>query len=307
MHIVQCLLVLSLSYRTNGWSGIGHDEIGIIALENFNSTETEVYLKNLFETSDVREIMSGRWADQVSDDRPWTKKLHYFNTPYRQCSLSFSIDRDCFGGCVVPAISQYTLVAIDSSSTRRDRQEAFKFLIHFFGDIHCPMHGGFAKDAGGNDIAISGMAEPQRYPTTLHNVWDYHLVLRVRTLETVNEDISTKVDEDFTNPIDLSKIEEFSSLIAKETASIACKQAYMHSNGTWIEDGDALEETYWVSMTEIAAVQLHKAGVRLAKFLDAVVAASSQVQSTKSGIHCGSITASIFLILLSALCFIPLT
>jgi hypothetical protein len=256
---------------TMGWSGIGHDEIGRIAVSNFQSSNTTLFLNDLFESRNVPSFMSGRWADEISDSRPWSKRLHFFNTPYRQCSLSFDKSRDCISGCIVTAIGNYTAIAIDPMTSKSERQEAVKFLIHFLGDIHCPMHGGFAKDSGGNGIAISGI--DARYPPTLHSVWDYHIVVKVFDGQRDGL-ISEPVSSNDTSSIDLSDISNFVSTIASETSSIACSKAYMHSNNTWIEDGDILGNEYWNSMTIVASNQLNKAGIRLARLLDAIADAN---------------------------------
>lgn len=68
---------------------------------------------------------------------------------------------------MVSAIHNYTTRLMDSSLTRRDNQDAAKFLVHFIGDIHQPLH---AEDVakGGNEIHVVFRGAELK----LHHVWD---------------------------------------------------------------------------------------------------------------------------------------
>ena len=63
-----------------------------------------------------------------------------------------------------PLASQCTLTAIEndialfaSSAARRiDKLDALKFLGHWVGDLHQPLHVSFEDDRGGNEIAVHG-------------------------------------------------------------------------------------------------------------------------------------------------------
>src|SRR6185295_6985194 len=48
------------------------------------------------------------------------------------------------------------------------RLEALKYLGHWLGDIHQPLHVSYADDQGGNLIAVAG----QLCTGNLHSVWD---------------------------------------------------------------------------------------------------------------------------------------
>ncbi len=52
------------------------------------------------------------------------------------------------------------------------RSMYLKFLIHFVGDMHCPMHAGHASDRGGNgwEVTFSGRK------TNLHSLWDTAII-----------------------------------------------------------------------------------------------------------------------------------
>lgn len=54
----------------------------------------------------------------------------------------------------------------------RNDAEALKFLVHFMGDLHQPMHLGRKEDLGGNRIPFTWFGDK----TNLHTLWDTHLV-----------------------------------------------------------------------------------------------------------------------------------
>ncbi|KAE8818562.1 Nuclease S1 [Hordeum vulgare] len=61
----------------------------------------------------------------------------------------------------------------DAGSDRADNlTEALLFLSHFMGDIHQPLHVGFASDKGGNTIDVHWYMRK----TELHHVWDVNII-----------------------------------------------------------------------------------------------------------------------------------
>jgi hypothetical protein len=53
-----------------------------------------------------------------------------------------------------------------------ERAEALKFLVHFTGDLHQPLHAGDRGDRGGNDVPVIFKDRP----TNLHSLWDTPVV-----------------------------------------------------------------------------------------------------------------------------------
>jgi len=75
-------------------------------------------------------------------------------------------------GDVVEAIQRLTGVLRDSQATPQDKVVAVKFLVHFVGDIHQPLHVGRHDDQGGNTIQVQWFGAP----SNLHKVWDEQLI-----------------------------------------------------------------------------------------------------------------------------------
>ncbi|MFP3648289.1 S1/P1 nuclease, partial [Paraburkholderia sp. SIMBA_054] len=81
--------------------------------------------------------------------------------------------RDCPGGdCVIVALKVQTALLADHSQTLETRRQALKFVVHFVGDIHQPMHAGYAADKGGNDFQLQFNGKG----TNLHSLWDSGMI-----------------------------------------------------------------------------------------------------------------------------------
>jgi hypothetical protein len=55
-----------------------------------------------------------------------------------------------------------------------DKKNALKFIVHFAGDIHQPLHVGRPSDRGGNSIKLSY----EGYNSNLHQLWDSLMITK---------------------------------------------------------------------------------------------------------------------------------
>lgn len=78
------------------------------------------------------------------------------------------------------ALQRHAAVLWDPAAPVGRRRESLKFLAHFVGDLHQPLHVGNREDRGGNDIDVVVVRwwflPVER--TNLHRVWDTTLVER---------------------------------------------------------------------------------------------------------------------------------
>jgi hypothetical protein len=161
----MCLLLIVLAAPVSAWGPAGHEAVAQVAAQRL----TPLVQKQ------VATLLGGQpmwqvavWADDVRDTtHRHTNAWHYTNIPIT--STGFARARDCRqGNCVVAAIERLETVLRDRSRPRTERQEALKFLIHFVGDIHQPLHAGDSGDRGGGDRAIAAIGGS----TNLHFAWD---------------------------------------------------------------------------------------------------------------------------------------
>jgi hypothetical protein len=244
--------------------------IGRIAVRNLSERGKGYVMQVLGIVSDLESdiLPIGRWADSLND---WTSSLHFVNVPYHHCT-GFEAKRDCGKECTVYAMANYVADVMDPNASRQDKNVAMKMLIHLMGDLHNPVHMGFREDRGGNDIPITIEPAP-KFPANLHNVWDFHLLVRFNRKAFVESVEPRQIDPILdklsasTNKLTYHKLKDAFIEIATETSVLVCN-AYRHVDGRWIKSGDTLETAYWDGMQKVAQGQIRKAGIRLAKLID---------------------------------------
>jgi hypothetical protein len=112
------------------------------------------------------------WADAwYHQDHPETGPWHYVNIPLE--ARGYAADRDCAGGnCVVVKLQHFAAMLGDRNASAEERAQALKFVVHFIGDIHQPLHCANRDDQGGNAVKLSYLGND----TNLHAVWDLGII-----------------------------------------------------------------------------------------------------------------------------------
>ena len=77
---------------------------------------------------------------------------------------------------MVAAIARLRAELVDPGRSAALRAESLKFLIHFVGDLHQPLHTIDNKDRGGNDVRVEALRGEDGRATTLHGAWDTGLI-----------------------------------------------------------------------------------------------------------------------------------
>jgi len=150
------------------WGKIGHKVVGEIASNHLNAKAKKAVLEIL----DNRTLADvSIFADEVRSDPAYksTYPLHYVSIPKGQ-TYTESVKNP--NGDIVVGIQNYSQTLKDSNQSLEKRKEALMFLVHFMGDLHQPLHVGYAEDRGGNDVALTWF----NVVTNLHEVWDEKLI-----------------------------------------------------------------------------------------------------------------------------------
>ena len=150
------------------WGTGGHEVVGIIAYGALTPTARHRVDAILALEPGATLASISNWADQ-SRDRS-TAAWHYVNMP-RGSDCVYQPPRDCPNGqCVVEALNvQAQLLASASGSSQL---QALKYVVHFVGDVHQPLHAGFADDRGANSYQVQALGRG----TNLHALWDSGLI-----------------------------------------------------------------------------------------------------------------------------------
>jgi hypothetical protein len=181
-------------------------------------------------------------------------------------SRGYEPQRDCpRGDCIVAQISREERILADGRLLVAVRAEALRFLIHFVADVHQPLHASDNHDRGGNEVRIAVAGKR----TNLHALWDTDLVRGLGT-------DPNRIAADLLTRITPRQQSEWSSgdatTWANESFNIASSEIYSGLPGFGPTARAIVQpESYPSSERGVIAVQLEKAGVRLAWVLNAVL------------------------------------
>ena len=200
--LVLCVLVFFESRPVFAWGCKGHQTVALLAKKHL--TPAAKTLADKFLAIDPGRHLSGgcnttgldayaaasTWADAVRgqdgvNDGGW----HFVDIPRGSFDQSV-IAGICSGSdsCVVDAIKAQLGILEDSSKTDQERAAAVRYIIHFAGDIHQPLHCANNGDKGGNCVALTffkdkpnpvknqGNVVPDTYKPELHSIWDTDMV-----------------------------------------------------------------------------------------------------------------------------------
>ncbi len=165
----------------HAWNATGHMVIAAIAEANLSSAaRTEA--KRLLAVDATRTgsddfVAVGPWADDVRNDRKETGPWHYKDFYFRADGKPAKNKPDDIN--VVSKIIGLTKILADRSRPDGERAEALRFVIHFVGDVHQPLHATSresdsrpAGDRGGNDFPVLQPDGSERGAKNLHSLWD---------------------------------------------------------------------------------------------------------------------------------------
>jgi len=170
--IVPCLFALVLSAALLSWGVTGHRTIGQIAAGHL-SPQAKAAIHELIVDTTLAGIST--WADEVRGQPAYrnTAPWHYINLPL---GLSFADFEAKVKGMpqanVYSALQEQERILGSTASTRPQKVEALKFIVHFVGDLHQPMHVSREEDKGGNTIQLNYDGKG----TNLHALWDSKLI-----------------------------------------------------------------------------------------------------------------------------------
>ena len=172
------LALLSLPGRGQAWGVTGHAIIADIAEHHLTPAALDQVHALLGVEGFEHLDQVASWPDTIRKERPEASPWHYTDIPLTE--TAYVPARDCKNGdCSVEAIKRFTALLADRSQPAAKREEALKFLVHFVGDQHQPLHGAEnAGDHGGGTVKITYFGDngSAQYPLNLHWVWDTSII-----------------------------------------------------------------------------------------------------------------------------------
>lgn len=171
-------IALSFSANAFAWNATGHMLVADIALQHLQPSVKRVCEELLAEVPAPKSntfIDCAPWADDTKTRRtgPW----HYIDLYFK--SDGNPTDKQPDPQNVVWAISRFSRRLVASNEPDEKRADALRYLIHFVGDIHQPLHCTSRitpdqpeGDKGGNDFYFSHPSSDNSRPHELHYLWD---------------------------------------------------------------------------------------------------------------------------------------
>ena len=211
------------------------------------------------------------WADAWRKDHRQTTEWHFVNVELDHPDLAGA----CFGfpasatpasagpekDCVVGRLSAFEAELADPKTDPAERLLAFKFVLHFVGDLHQPLHAADNQDRGGNCVPLS-LGGPRT--TNLHSYWD---TVAVEAIEADPQKLAAKLAAQIT-PAERKAWEKGDAKTwAMESFALAKSTVYTIASKPGCASDTAplpLPAGYDQSAQAAVALQLKKAGVRLA-------------------------------------------
>lgn len=276
--ILAFVCILSLSSSALAWSDAGHEIAAAVATQ-FLSSSASSGVEKLLQGQSLVDVAT--WADKVRRDPnySWTANLHFVNTPDWACNFDF--DRDCGDqNCVVGAIYNFSSLLANPSTDTDIQLDSVRFLTHFLGDLHQPMHVSFSSDRGGNSIHGSF----EGHNTNLHATWDNFLVQDKLSSFGGSQDqyashlvslLNGQWKQQAAQWIAGVSGTSFANPWAGETSALACSHGYTDQNGQHIRNNFNLDSGYSQFNMATIDLQLAKAGIRMAAVFNTIFGSSS--------------------------------
>ena len=170
------LAAFALPSSALAWGKLGHRLVAQVAERDLTPAARAEVSRLLAGEPDPTLPGIASWADELREHDPdlgkRSARWHYVNIGESNCR--YEARRDCpDGDCVIEALKTQTAILADRTRPRAERAQALKFVVHFVGDVHQPLHAGYARDKGGNDVQVHFDGQG----TDLHTLWDSRMLL----------------------------------------------------------------------------------------------------------------------------------
>jgi S1/P1 Nuclease len=275
-----CALLIA-SGPACAWGDLGHHVTALIAYRHLTpaaKVKVDALLAGDADTLTPPDFASrATWADKYRNGHRETAAWHFVDIEIDHPDLGLA----CFGfptlnagqvasagpaeDCVVNKIAQFEVELRAPTTAASERLIALKFLMHFVGDLHQPLHASDHHDRGGNCVGL--FPSPDGHDTNLHAYWDIGVVEALGgTADTIADSLDRRI-----TPNGLSAWGQGDAKAwAMESFDLSRRDVYaLASRPTCKDHGTvALTPAYRTAAVQDAALQLEKAGIRLAVVLN---------------------------------------
>jgi hypothetical protein len=268
------------------WGDEGHEVVALVA-QSFLAPDVRKRVTALLAADTdpltAHDIASAAtWADKFRDSntdgsRLKTRQWHFVDIEI----TAPNIDDACFNhppipvgitasdgpadDCVVDKIQEFAAELSNPATDLEGQIAALKFLLHFVGDVHQPLHSSDNHDRGGNDKRVSAAGFKAG---NLHHFWDTEFVLQLGPdAKRIASDLIGHISKDQEKEWEAGEPADW----AQESLKIAENDTYGQLPESNAHGSFRLPDDYVSLATQDVSLQLGKAGVRLAFILNKVL------------------------------------
>jgi hypothetical protein len=265
------------------WGDEGHEIVALVAQSFLDPDVRKRVTALLAADSDgltAHDIASeATWADKYRDanqngSRQKTSQWHFVDIEISAPSL----DEACFNhppipkgtvasdgpaaDCVVDKIQEFAAELANPATDAEEQVVALKFVLHFVGDLHQPLHSSDDHDRGGNNKRVSATGFKAG---NLHHFWDTEFVDQLGPdAKTIASDLIGHITKDQEKQWETGEPSDW----AQESFQIAKDDAYGQLPPPNARGSYRLTDEYVTMATQDVSLQLSRAGVRLALILN---------------------------------------
>jgi hypothetical protein len=286
MPTLCLLLTVTAPHQVFAWGDDGHKTVALIAQQCLTpSAKTKVKAMLAADTDNLTQhdmASAATWADKFRDSNH--RKDHYEQTQnWHFVDMEISnpdLDAACFGrpalpagtlasngqpkACAVDKIKQFETELAAPNVDAEERLMALKFILHFVGDIHQPLHSSDNHDRGGNSVKVTVDGFPHKSKDELHGFWDTQFVDAISTPPSaLANSLIAAIKPTQAREWAAGSVEDWQ----KEAFDVATSDVYGRPPLS-ADEVQHLDAKYVTAAEKDVKLQLSRAGVRLAFLLN---------------------------------------
>jgi hypothetical protein len=309
MLSAACCALLCITSAAHAFADKGHQVIALVARANLKPVAikevdrllaldtTALPMRDGGKTSDSFDRQA-TWADYYRDTQRGpgvsVESIHSYHWHFVDIELrGGSLETACYGfpqlergvlasrgvdpDCIVNKIEQFAAELASEAVPDEEKVLALKYLMHFVGDIHQPLHTTDDMDKGGN--AKQATVPGAIVPRSLHSHWDSTFVDMVGLAVGAPRGDPRSVSAALRAPTAFEKESWLGKPLprrwALESYSLGQARVYGALPQPQVTGAKALyvlDDKYVAQATQLVALQLNRAGHRLAAILNDALA-----------------------------------
>lgn len=264
------LFAIALSACLLSWGVTGHRTVGKIAADHL-TPQAKAAVRELIGDTTLADVST--WPDEVRSQPAYrhTSPWHYIDLPLGLSYADFEAKvKGMTQENVYSALLQQEQLLGSKGSTRQEKVESLKYIVHFVGDLHQPMHVSREEDKGGNTIQLNYDGNG----TNLHALWDSKLIDHQGL---TYEQMAEKYDH--ATPAQIKQWQSDPLIQWIWESYQASSKLYAEVDGM---KSRAIDDSYYQAHIAIVQDRIEKAGIRLAGLLNEIFKSGLAASATSA-------------------------